>query len=109
MRQFSISCFLALAFGLALPTAASAQEKVTQEHYCRAESDRTFANIAKLAGRVNTFFHYRSVTPLDNQTVVRMNKDTLSPGAVVDASDFDGDGIVNHTETIGRNRSGPAC
>ena len=59
---------------------------VTRETYCRAESDRTFANIAKLAGGVNKFFHYRSFVPLDNQTVVRMNKDTLYSGAVVDIS-----------------------
>ena len=80
-----------LAVGLACLLALSAspvlaQEKVTQENYCHAESDRTFANIAKLAGGVNRWFHYRSVTPLDNQTVVRMNKDTLYSGAVVDTS-----------------------
>lgn len=61
-------------------------DKVTQETYCRAETDRAFANISKLSGGVNRFFHYRRVTPLDNQTVVRMNKDTLYSGGVVDTS-----------------------
>ena len=77
---------LATALLGALGPVASAQEKVTQANYCHAESDRTFANISKLAGGVNRWFHYRSVTPLDNQTVVRMNKDTLYSGAVVDTS-----------------------
>jgi hypothetical protein len=63
-----------------------AQEKVTQENYCRAETDRTFSNIAKSAGGVNQWLHYRNVTPLDRQTVVRMNKDTLYSGAIVDTS-----------------------
>jgi len=59
---------------------------VTRSTYIRAESDRTFNNVQKMAGGVNRFFHYRSVTPIDNQTVVRMNKDTLYSGAVVDTS-----------------------
>lgn len=68
-----------------------AQEKasgviVTRETYCRAETDRTFQNATKLAGGVNRFFHFRKVTPLDNQTVVRMNRDTLYSAAIVDAS-----------------------
>ncbi|NTU82577.1 MAG: DUF1254 domain-containing protein [Chloroflexales bacterium] len=59
---------------------------VTQATYCRAESDRTFHNITTMAGGVNRFFHFRNVTPLDDQTVIRMNKDTLYSGAVVDTS-----------------------
>ena len=71
--------------------SATGQEKapgvvVTQETYCRAESDRTFNNTTKLAGGVNRFFHFRAVTPLDNQTVVRMNRDTLYSAAIVDTS-----------------------
>lgn len=71
--------------------SATGQEKVadvvvTQETYCRAETDRTFNNATKLAGGVNRFFHFRAVTPLDNQTVVRMNRDTLYSAAIVDTS-----------------------
>ncbi len=57
---------------------------VTRETYCRAESDRAFSNALLLTGGVNRFFHFRQVTPLDRQTVVRMNKDTLYSPAVVD-------------------------
>jgi hypothetical protein len=59
---------------------------VTQKTYVRAETDRTFFNTFKLAGGVNRFFHFRRVTPLNQQTVVRMNKDTLYSAAVVDTS-----------------------
>jgi hypothetical protein len=59
---------------------------VTRETYCRAESDRTFNNATKLAGGINRFFHFRNVTPLDKQTVVRMNRDTLYSPSVVDTS-----------------------
>lgn len=57
---------------------------VTLETYCRAETDRTFSNAVRMAGGVNRWFHFRQVTPLDNQTVVRMNKDTLYSAAIVD-------------------------
>ncbi len=40
--------------------------------------------IAKLAGGVNKNFHFRKVTPLDRQTIIRMNKDTLYSMAVID-------------------------
>ncbi|MCU0921867.1 MAG: DUF1254 domain-containing protein, partial [Burkholderiaceae bacterium] len=43
-------------------------------------------NIAQMAGGVNRFYHFRSATPLDKQTVIRMNRDTLYSGAVIDTS-----------------------
>ena len=64
---------LATALLGALGPVASAQEKVTQANYCHAESDRTFANISKLAGGVNRWFHYRSVTPLINDVPNRLD------------------------------------
>jgi hypothetical protein len=59
---------------------------VTPETYIRAESDRQFGDVVTMAGGVNRFYHLRSVTPLDKQNVVRMNRDTLSSMAVVDTS-----------------------
>jgi hypothetical protein len=59
---------------------------VTRENFVRAETDRMFSDIAGLAGGVNRFFIIRSPTPLDQQVVVRMNRDTLYSGAVIDAS-----------------------
>lgn len=77
-----ISRIAAVSAALLSVGSATGQEKapgvvVTQETYCRAETDRTFTNATKLAGGVNRFFHFRAVTPLDNQTVVRMNRDTV--------------------------------
>ena len=63
-----------------------AATKVTPETYIRAESDRSFRNIAGLAGGVNRFFHIRAPTPLDKQTIIRMNLDTLYSAAVVDTA-----------------------
>ena len=88
-----ILCHLALAmaaFGSLLDAAdapaSSTNTEVTQKTYCRAETDRTFANISQQAGGVNRFFFHRNVPALDGQTVVRMNKDTLYSGAVIDTS-----------------------
>ena len=60
--------------------------RVTPENYIRAETDFTFFKAIQLAGGVNRLFHFRSVTPLDQQTVVRMNRDTLYSSGVVDTS-----------------------
>ncbi len=60
--------------------------KVTPETYIRAETDRQFAEIVKMAGGVNRFYHFRSPTPLDKQNVVRMNRDTLYSMGIVDTS-----------------------
>ena len=45
-----------------------------------------FAAIQAQAGGVNRWFHYREPTPVDQQTVIRMNRDTLYSAAVVDIS-----------------------
>lgn len=58
---------------------------VTAKNYIRAEVDFAFADIQRNAGgKPNSFFYIRKPTPLDQQTVVRMNLDTLYAGAIVD-------------------------
>ena len=57
---------------------------VTPETFIRAETDRYFANLAAQAGGVNRWNHYREFLPLDRQSVVRMNKDTLYSSNIVD-------------------------
>ena len=67
------------------PYAGHAADKVTPDNYIRAEVDFAFADFQKNAGdRINNFFYITKPTPLDQQTVVRMNRDTLYAGAVVD-------------------------
>lgn len=68
-------------------TAADAPTPVTRDTFIRAETDRMFGDFVKLAGGVNRMFHIRRPTPLDQQTVVRMNRDTLYSVSVVDTSD----------------------
>jgi hypothetical protein len=59
---------------------------VNVTNFERAETDRMFVALQAQAGGVNQLFHYRAPTPVDRQTVIRMNRDTLYSGAVVDIS-----------------------
>jgi hypothetical protein len=58
--------------------------RVNVENFTRAETNRMFHTLGQAAGGVNTWGHYRQPTPLDKQTVIRMNQDTLYSFAVVD-------------------------
>jgi len=60
---------------------------VTVETFVRAESNRMMANLMGAAGGINRWQHNRAPTPLDKQTVVRMNRDTLYSFAVVDLAE----------------------
>ena len=57
---------------------------VTADNFNRAETDLYFASAANEAGGVGKFFHRRDVMPVDKQTVVRANRDTLYSSAVFD-------------------------
>ncbi|HTZ22944.1 MAG TPA: DUF1214 domain-containing protein [Streptosporangiaceae bacterium] len=59
---------------------------VNADNFARAESDRMFAAVQQDVGAVNRWLHYRVPTPLDRQTVIRMNRDTLYSAAAVDIS-----------------------
>jgi hypothetical protein len=61
-------------------------ERVSVENFVRAETDRMFSVLVADAGGVNHFKHNRLPTPLDNQPVIRMNRDTLYSFGVVDIS-----------------------
>jgi hypothetical protein len=79
---------IATAFVLATTCAAYAigaeSTPVTVDNFVRAESDLYFGGAIKDAGSIGRFFHNRTPTPIDNQTVIRMNRDTLYSGAVFD-------------------------
>ncbi|NMM48287.1 DUF1214 domain-containing protein [Marinigracilibium pacificum] len=63
----------------------SEKKTVTPENFIRAETDNAFVQMINNAGKSNEFFHYRTPTPLDKQTVIRMNRDVLYSGGVFDA------------------------
>ena len=56
---------------------------VTADNFVRAESDMYFAAMVKDVG-LGRFDHRREPTAIDDQDVVRMNRDTLYSGAVFD-------------------------
>lgn len=60
--------------------------KVDLDNYAFVETHRQMAITQDNAGGVNTFQHKRAVPPVDDQPVIRMNRDTLYSMAIVDAS-----------------------
>src|SRR5262245_54775994 len=56
---------------------------VTPDNFVRAETDLYFGKTVK-DGTLGDFDHNRELTPIDKQTVVRMNRDTLYSAAVFD-------------------------
>jgi hypothetical protein len=57
---------------------------VTADNFNRAETDLYFASAVEQAGGIGKFLHRRDVMPVDNQVVVRANRDTLYSSAVFD-------------------------
>jgi hypothetical protein len=69
-----------------LSAAAQAQNTipVTVDNFIRAETDRYFAVNTKEAGGVGKFHHAREPASIDNQTIIRLNRDTLYSFGVFD-------------------------
>lgn len=61
--------------------------RVGVDTFVRAETARMMTDLVAAAGGLNRFHHVRVPTPLDQQPVVRMNRDTLYSYAVVDLAD----------------------
>jgi hypothetical protein len=84
----SVGLGLLLA-SVALASGAIAQEQasrplVTTDNFVRAETDNYLAMNAKVVGELGKFHHSREPAAIDNQTVIRMNRDTLYSFAVFD-------------------------
>jgi hypothetical protein len=60
---------------------------VSVDDFRAAETALVFENQLALTGGINRWFHYREPTPVDKQPVIRMNRDTLYSGAVLDISE----------------------
>lgn len=65
-------------------TATDNTVPVTADNFIRAETDLYFFNIATQRDGFGKFMNDRTPTPLDKQTVIRMNRDTLYSAAVFD-------------------------
>ena len=59
------------------PQSAGNAIPVTVDNFIRAESDLYFAGILKDSGAIGKFLHRREPARIDNQTVIRLNRDTL--------------------------------
>jgi hypothetical protein len=66
------------------PTRKTAPVSVTADNFNRAESHMYFGGTVKRAGGIARFNHRREVTPIDDQGVIRANRDTLYSAAVFD-------------------------
>jgi hypothetical protein len=64
----------------------SASEAVTVDNFVRAETDMTLKRYVDQGG-FGRFFHIRKPTPIDQQDVIRMNRDTLYSGVVFDLTE----------------------
>ena len=67
----------------ATTTAQGTGVPVTADNYGRAATDLAFAGAIKNGGFAK-FDHFRDLTPLDKQVVIRQNRDTLYSAAVFD-------------------------
>ena len=65
----------------------AAQTRVTVDYFVRAETARMLTALMAEAGGINRWKHHRRPTPLDEQTVIRMNRDTLYSFAVADLAE----------------------
>jgi hypothetical protein len=57
---------------------------VTVDNFIRAESDLYFRGLLKDSGGIGRFLHRREPARIDNQTVIRLNRDTLYSSALFD-------------------------
>jgi len=65
--------------------AADAPIKVNVDNFARAETASQMDRALRMViGTINTWGHLRTPTPLDAQNVIRMNRDTIYSGAIVD-------------------------
>ena len=81
--RLSIAALLTIGAGQALAQSSNTVP-VTVENFTRAESDVYFAKLVNESGGLGKYHHAREPASIDNQTVIRMNRDTLYSTAVFD-------------------------
>ena len=90
MTNVSIGvCLAILSIASALDAGDRAEPvMVNVDNFVRAETAAQFDTSLKMTGgAVNEWFHFRKPAPIDQQNVIRMNRDTLYSGAIVDISE----------------------
>lgn len=82
----ALSVFVLALFGSAPASGAASPAQatpVTPDNFVRAESDLYFGGVVKNGG-FGRFDHTREPAPMDKQSVIRLNRDTLYSAAVFD-------------------------
>ena len=68
----------------ATPASTPGATIVTPDNFVRAESDTYMAKMAREAGGIGKLLHRREPASIDDQTVIRLNRDTLYSSVVFD-------------------------
>jgi len=79
MARTLLAAFVWVSLGSPQPQPVA----VTIDNYARAESDMNFAAMVNMGG-FGTFAHSREPAPIEKQTIIRPNRDTLYSLAVFD-------------------------
>jgi hypothetical protein len=87
MKEVAMVCALILT--ISAPAARGQSPSggsipVTVENFIRAESDLYISTVALKENGFGKFEHHRELSPIDAQTIIRMNRDTLYSAAVFD-------------------------
>ncbi|MGH8245667.1 MAG: DUF1254 domain-containing protein, partial [Gammaproteobacteria bacterium] len=80
---YAAALALTAIHGAHAQSPASNAIPVTVDNFDRAESDLYFGNVVKDGG-FGKFLHRREPATIENQTVIRLNRDTLYSAAVFD-------------------------
>ena len=83
IRHFAFAVLAGASAMAGYSNASAAAETVTVDNFIRAETDLYFSNIVKDGG-LGKFNHRREPAAIDNQTVIRLNRDTLYSAAIFD-------------------------
>ena len=83
LRAAASGLLAAMSFAAAAQSPSGTSVPVTPDNFPRAESDLYFSGIVKDGG-FGRFVHRREPAAIDNQTIIRLNRDTLYSAAVFD-------------------------
>ena len=85
-RVVAVTLMGVLTIAGAYAAEADSEVVVNVDNFDRAQTDFEFAGIIKQAGGINKLHSNRTPTPIDNQNIIRMNRDTLYSTGVVNIS-----------------------
>ncbi len=78
--------FFIITSFMPIHTAFAEPLEVTYANYVEVEVNKAMQRALKFSNGLNKWGHIRKPTPLDEQTIIRMNRDTLYSQAIIDVS-----------------------